>query len=69
MTNLARMSDTLALDLFGTPVSGDPVQRKFHGTVSRLLRDIAACRDPMATIFVASRKWSPGLREPANALR
>lgn len=38
------MSQSLALDLFGDPVS-DPAQRKSQSSVVRLLRDIAACRE------------------------
>lgn len=34
-----------ALDLFGNPVEDEPTQRKAASAVSRLLRDIAACRE------------------------
>lgn len=39
------MSDTLTLDLFEASVPGDPTRRKSQTTVSRLLQEIAACRE------------------------
>ena len=52
------MPPSQSLDLFGNALSDDPARRKSQSSVTRLLRDIAACREDIQRreAFSAQRK-------------